>query len=83
MFKIGMIVWAVILGIFALKVSGAEVGSSVIRLTFLAAYFLPIVIALGRQHRNALAIFMLNLFLGWTGLGWIFALVWSCTNNHT
>jgi hypothetical protein len=81
MFKIAMIAWAAILGIVVIKLMGASVDGSVIWLTFLAAYFLPVVIALGRQHRNALAIFMLNLFLGWTGLGWIFALVWSCTNQ--
>jgi len=81
-FKVAMIVWAVILGIFAFKLTGAEVGTSVVWLTLLAGYFLPVVIALARQHQNALAIGIMNLFLGWTGLGWIFALVWSCTNNH-
>ena len=46
-------------------------------------YFLPTVIALSRGHLSALAIFLLNLFLGWTGLGWIIALIWSCTANTT
>jgi hypothetical protein len=44
-----------------------------------AAYLLPWLIALCRGHHNATAIFVLNLFLGWTLLGWIGALVWSCT----
>ena len=43
----------------------------------LVIYFLPSFIALLRQHRNKLAIFLLNLFLGWTILGWVSSLVWS------
>jgi len=44
-------------------------------------YFLPWFIAWGRGHNNTVAIFVLNLFLGWTFLGWVFALVWSFTSN--
>ncbi len=40
-------------------------------------YFLPSLIAFLRQHKNKLAIFILNILLGWTGLGWAVALVWS------
>jgi len=40
-------------------------------------YFLPSLIAFLRQHKNKLAIFILNILLGWTGLGWTVALVWS------
>ncbi|MBI3453824.1 MAG: superinfection immunity protein [Rhodospirillales bacterium] len=42
-------------------------------------YFVPTVVAAGRAHHQTLAIFMLNLFLGWTFLGWVLALVWACT----
>jgi hypothetical protein len=42
-------------------------------------YFLPSIIAFKRGHPNAGAILVLNIFLGWTGLGWIGALVWSFT----
>jgi len=42
-----------------------------------AIYFLPSLIAFLRQHKNSLAIFLLNLFLGWTVLGWVVSLVWS------
>src|ERR1700674_3627300 len=44
-------------------------------------YFLPTVVALIRGHLSALAVFLLNLFLGWTLIGWIIALIWSCTGN--
>lgn len=43
------------------------------------AYFLPTIIASLRGHHNDVAIFVLNLLLGWTLLGWVIALVWSLT----
>ena len=48
-------------------------------LVLLAMYFLPAIIAAARQHRQTLAIFALNLLLGWSVIGWIIALVWSLT----
>jgi hypothetical protein len=39
-----------------------------------ALYFLPSIVAGLRGHHNALSIFILNLFLGWTFFGWIIAL---------
>jgi hypothetical protein len=44
-------------------------------------YFLPAMVAISRNHLNAMAIFLANLLLGWTVLGWIFAFIWSFTNN--
>jgi hypothetical protein len=46
----------------------------------LLIYFLPSLVA--RNKRNADAICILNLFLGWTLLGWIAALVWALTNEE-
>ena len=40
-------------------------------------YFLPSIIALARQKRDLLSIVLLNLFLGWTAIGWIVALIWA------
>lgn len=45
----------------------------------LAWYLLPTLIAVTRKHHNAMAIFLLNLFLGWSVIGWVVALVWSFT----
>jgi hypothetical protein len=42
-----------------------------------AIYFLPFLIALIRNHIDSTAIFVLNLFLGWTFFGWVIALVWA------
>jgi len=38
-------------------------------------YFLPSII--GRDKRDAAGIFLLNLLLGWTVIGWIIALIWA------
>lgn len=45
----------------------------------LLLYFLPSLIAMNRRHQSAMAIFLLNLLLGWTAIGWIAALIWSFT----
>jgi hypothetical protein len=39
-------------------------------------YFLPTIIASNRGHSVA-GILLLNLFLGWTGIGWIVMLLWA------
>jgi hypothetical protein len=44
-------------------------------------YFLPTIVALARSKRDALAIFLLNLFLGFTVIGWIVALVWAAKHD--
>lgn len=44
-------------------------------------YFLPAVIAKVRGKRNMGAIFALNLFLGWTLVGWVIAFVWALTHD--
>ena len=46
---------------------------------FIILYFLPILIARKRRHKNILPIFVLNLLLGWTFLGWVVSIVWSLT----
>lgn len=48
-----------------------------ILIVLLILYFVPTVVAASRGHRQAGAIFALNLFLGWTLIGWVAALVWS------
>jgi cell division protein FtsW (lipid II flippase) len=47
----------------------------------IGVYMLPSLIAFARGHNNLGAIFMLNLLLGWTFVGWAAALVWSLTDN--
>lgn len=40
-------------------------------------YFLPALIALGRRHHNRAQILLVNLFFGWTVIGWIAAVIWA------
>ncbi|WP_417490023.1 superinfection immunity protein [Maricaulis sp.] len=42
-------------------------------------YLLPTLIAVSRKHTSLGPIFALNLFLGWSLLGWVAALVWALT----
>jgi heme/copper-type cytochrome/quinol oxidase subunit 4 len=90
--KIVLLVWTISLLIisFAL-VSGGGVSVfqllAVLTLTIglgyaiLSLYFLPYLNARDRRHPNASAIFVINLFLGWTLLGWVGALAWSYTKS--
>jgi hypothetical protein len=40
-------------------------------------YFLPAIVAFARNKRDAASILVLNIFLGWTMIGWVIALVWA------
>ncbi|WP_040267853.1 superinfection immunity protein [Pseudomonas rhodesiae] len=53
----------------------------VVMLFFVGAvlYFLPTINGKSRKHPNTDSIFLLNLFLGWTLIGWVAALVWSAS----
>jgi hypothetical protein len=50
-------------------------------LPFGAVHFLPTIIAALRHSRNVVGIFLLNLFLGWTVIGWVVAMIWACTSE--
>ena len=43
-------------------------------------YFLPTIIASNRGHYVG-GIFLLNFFLGWTGIGWIILLLWALLSH--
>jgi len=40
-------------------------------------YFLPAIVGFARSKRDAVSILVLNLFLGWTAIGWVIALIWA------
>lgn len=55
-------------------------------LVCIALYFVPAFYAYHVKHPKKESILILNLFLGWTFLGWVIAAVWSAnkikeTNN--
>jgi len=47
----------------------------------LVIYFIPTCVANSNHKENTTAIFLLNLFLGWTFVGWVIALVWAATKD--
>lgn len=54
--------------------------SLILLFAMVAIYFLPSIIAVARKHKNATPIFIFNLFLAWTIIGWIAAIIWSTTH---
>jgi predicted RNA-binding Zn-ribbon protein involved in translation (DUF1610 family) len=44
-------------------------------------YFLPTI--LGHKKQHATGIILLNIFLGWTLLGWLGALIWAVSSPET
>ena len=47
----------------------------------LGVYFLPHIVAEKRKCKHIAGIFVINLFLGWTLLGWVICLAWACANE--
>lgn len=45
-------------------------------------YFLPTIVAKLRDKKNVNAILVVNLFFGWTFIGWIIALAWSVMHEE-
>jgi hypothetical protein len=44
-------------------------------------YMAPTMVAAARGHRQRSAIAALNIFLGWTLIGWVSALTWAFTTD--
>jgi len=45
-------------------------------------YLFPTAVAVYRGRANTGAIFALNLFLGWSLIGWVLALVWALKHEE-
>ncbi len=56
---------------------------TVIIIIGLILYFLPSFIASGGHKKRSLAIFLLNLFAGWTFVGWLAALIWAAVEEKS
>ena len=55
-------------------------GVVLLLLVSLLFYFLPAFMAY-RRNRQPAAVFILNLFFGWTLVGWVAALIWAASNG--
>ncbi|MEA2370417.1 MAG: hypothetical protein QOH12_811 [Solirubrobacteraceae bacterium] len=54
-------------------------GGSVLVLLLICLYFVPTVVAVKRAHHQLSAILIVNVFLGWTFIGWVVALAMAFT----
>jgi Ca2+/Na+ antiporter len=61
---------------------GGVIHSSAL-LVVLALYFLPSIVALARKIRHQGSVVVINVFLGWTFVGWVVALAMACRTNRT
>lgn len=44
---------------------------------FVVLWLLPGILASRKKHPDAWAIWLVTIFLGWSALGWVVALVWA------
>lgn len=51
----------------------------IVFIVLMAVYLFPTFLAVSRQHRNTAPIAIINVLAGWTGIGWLVALVWAAT----
>lgn len=51
----------------------------ILGLIVIGLYFLPMIVAIRRQHHQKGAIIVINLLLGWTFIGWVVALAMACS----
>ena len=49
---------------------------------FVIIYFFPVIVAASKNRSNTSAIVVTNLFLGWTVIGWVIALIWATTDGR-
>ena len=78
------VIGSIIIVIILAAAFGADQGTLIVLGTALIAigtYFLPATIAFCRSIPNKWSIFALNLFLGWTLIGWVASLVWSLSSR--
>jgi hypothetical protein len=57
--------------------TAAAIAGTVFFPSALCLYFLPSIEARINQQPNAMSIFLVNLFLGWTLIGWVVAISWA------
>jgi TRAP-type C4-dicarboxylate transport system permease large subunit len=62
-------------------VMGGVIHSSAF-LVVLVLYFLPSVVAVARKITHQGSVVVVNVFLGWTFVGWVVALAMACRTNR-
>lgn len=65
--------------------SGQQVAKSALPIFVglsIAIYFLPTIEAMLRKHHSLTSIVLVNLFFGWTLIGWVAAIAWACAGSN-
>jgi hypothetical protein len=59
-------------------------GGAVVFLVIIAigAYFLPTIVAVARKVTNQGSVAVINVFLGWSLVGWVVALAMACRTSR-
>ena len=70
--------WTLSYGVSRLR---SQMEALIVVVITLAIYLLPTWIALSRHKRNTASIAVLNVFLGWTAIGWVVALIWAVAHE--
>ena len=50
-------------------------------IVFMLLYFAPTIIAMLRRAKGDCGVLVINLFLGWTMIGWVVALAWAVSSD--
>lgn len=48
----------------------------------LAIYLIPTIIAKVKRKKNMSGIALLNIFAGWSAVGWIISLIWAVSSDR-
>jgi Superinfection immunity protein len=83
--KVAIIAVAAFVAVDALAIitgNGDRIGVAVFMLALIAAYWAPTVIAAQRGISNSGSVAIVNLFLGWTFIGWVVALAMAVAGKR-
>ena len=84
--KIGIVAVAVVLGlVFVLRILPllvAAMGIGLLVAILFVPYWIPTIVAFFSKHPSKAGIFALNLFFGWTFVGWVVSLVWALSSSQ-
>jgi hypothetical protein len=68
-------------GVMIATGSASALGVIPLMAALFGAYWLPLIVAVARKVPNAGSVAVVNLFLGWTFVGWVVALAMACRSR--
>lgn len=66
---------------FSYSYAGDVIMATMVALAALFLYMIPTVVAVSRKHRNTAPIAVVNVFFGWSLVGFVGCLVWALINS--